>query len=152
MPFKNKALVIAIFIGNMGLSISAYGNGMDIKKIIELPVEDALNLTISTPSRYSEKISDTPATVIVISKQQIQERGYTNLLQVLESLPNVDIQRYASFDGGEQISIRGIAKNNGFLILQDGIRINSPTGEPIPVNDNFPIHYAERIEIVFGPG
>jgi iron complex outermembrane receptor protein len=105
----------------------------------------------STASRYTEKTTDTPSTVIVITKQQIQERGYTNLLQVLESLPNIDIQRYASQVTGEQISIRGIAKNHGFLVLQDGIRINSPTGEFVPINDNFPIHYAKKIEIVYGP-
>lgn len=124
---------------------------MGVKEIVELSVEEAMNLTVTTASRYQEKISDTPSTVIVISKQQIQERGYTNLLQVLEGLPNVDIQRYGAQGTSEQISIRGIAKNNGFLILQDGIRINSPTGEPIPVNDNFPVHYAKRIEVVFGP-
>lgn len=107
--------------------------------------------TITTASRYSEKTTDTPSTVVVITKQQIQERGYTNLLQVLESLPNIDIQRYASQVTAEQISIRGIAKNNGFIILQDGIRINSPTGEFIAIDDNFPIHYAKKIEIVYGP-
>jgi outer membrane receptor protein involved in Fe transport len=70
---------------------------------------------------------------------------------VLESLPNIDIQRYASQVTAEQISVRGIAKNNGFIILQDGIRINSPTGEYVPINDNFPIHYAKQIEVIYGP-
>lgn len=106
---------------------------------------------VTTASRYNEKVSDTPSTVFVITKQQIKERGYINLLQVLEGLPNIDIQRNASSVTGDQISIRGLAKNNGFIILQDGVRISSPTGDPIPVNDNFPIHYAKQIEVVYGP-
>ncbi len=149
MPSKKSAFITAIFISNSALSISAYGIG--VKEIANLPIEEAMNLTVTTASRYPEDPKNTPSRIIVITKQQIQERGYTNLLQVLEGLPNVDIQRYGSQGTAEQISIRGIAKNNGFLILQDGIRINSPTGEPIPVNDNFPVHYAERIEVMFGP-
>ncbi|TAN49727.1 MAG: TonB-dependent receptor [Methylococcaceae bacterium] len=123
------------------------------ERLIDLPLETLMDMTIdiTTASRYQEKSSDTPSTVIVVTKQQIQERGYLNLSQVLQDLPNIDIQRYASQLTSDQYSIRGIAKNNGFLILQDGIRINSPTGEPIPVNDNFPIHYAKQIEVVYGP-
>lgn len=122
-------------------------------RLIDLPFEALMDMTIdiTTASRYREKSSDTPSTVIVVTKQQIQERGYINLSQVLQDLPNIDIQRYASQLTSEQYSIRGIAKNNGFLILQDGIRINSPTGEPIPVNDNYPVHYAKQIEVVYGP-
>lgn len=145
---KKAIKITAFFIIPLGLPVSADSSEMD--PLLNQSLEYLMTRTV-TPSRYEEKIRNTPSTVIVITKQQIQERGYTNLLQVLEGLPNIDIQRYATFDSSEQIGIRGIAKNNGFLILQDGVRINSPTGEPIPVRDNFPIHYAKKIEIVYGP-
>jgi len=122
-----------------------------VLSLLDLSLEELTNVTISTASKYEENLTDTPSTIIVITKQQIEERGYTNLLQVLEGLPNIDVQRYSSQNSGETIGIRGIAKNNGFIILQDGVRISSPTSEPLPINDNFPIHYAKQIEIMYGP-
>ncbi len=135
----------------ISLSVLAHSKDNHINNLLELSLEELSEITIVTASKYAENLNDTVSTVFVITKQQIDERGYHNLLQILESLPNIDVQRYASQVTAEQISIRGIAKNHGFLILQDGIRISSPTGEPIPIHDNFPIHHAKQIEIMYGP-
>jgi iron complex outermembrane receptor protein len=143
--------LIIIFAVMFFSSFSSAAPPNNIKDLINLSLEELSDVTITTASKYAENIDDTPSTVIVITQQQIEERGYTNLLQVLESLPSIDVQRYASQVTAEQISIRGIPKNNGFLILQDGIRISSPVGEPIPIHDNFPIYNAKQIEIMYGP-
>jgi outer membrane receptor protein involved in Fe transport len=37
-------------------------------------------------------------------------------------------------------------------VLLDGIRISSPTGEPLPILANYPVHTARQIEVVYGPG
>ncbi|NOQ36342.1 MAG: TonB-dependent receptor plug domain-containing protein [Methylococcaceae bacterium] len=133
------------------LNLSTYAIAKtELDKALEDEIK-YIQAEITTASRYKEKVSDTPANVLVVTKAEIQQRGYDNLLQLLEDMPNVDVQRYSSQTNYTQVSIRGLARNNGFLILQDGVRINSPTGEPIPISDNFPLHYAKQVEVIQGP-
>lgn len=149
--YKNEREMLKLIINILLISLPFLAYATNTIDLAKLSLEELCEVTITTASKYTENISDTPSSILVITQQQIAERGYTNLLQILESLPNIDVQRYASQVTAEQISIRGVAKNNGFLILQDGIRINSPTGEPIPIHDNFPIHHAKQVEIMYGP-
>ncbi len=106
---------------------------------------------ITTASRYEEKISDTPASVILITSKQIKQRRYRNLLDVLKDLPSVDIQAKRHQTEHNRITFRGHIGNNKFLILQDGVRIDSPTGESLAIDDNFPLYAAKQIEILYGP-
>jgi iron complex outermembrane receptor protein len=106
---------------------------------------------ITTASRYQEKISDTPASVVLITAQQIKQRRYQNLLDVLKDLPSVDIQEKRHQIENNLITFRGHLHSNKFLILQDGVRIDSPTGEALAIADNFPLYAAKQIEILYGP-
>ncbi|WP_353571094.1 TonB-dependent receptor [Candidatus Albibeggiatoa sp. nov. BB20] len=119
--------------------------------LLSLSLEELMSTTITTASRRKEHIKDTPSTVVVITKQQILTRRYINLADLLRDLPGVDIQKVSDETRYNNITLRGHLGNNKFLILQDGIRIDSPTGEIIPVADNFPLYYAKQVEIVYGP-
>lgn len=44
-----------------------------------LSLEDLMNIPITTASKTAEKLSEAPATIIVITRQDIQDRGYTEL-------------------------------------------------------------------------
>jgi outer membrane receptor protein involved in Fe transport len=50
------------------------------------------------------------------------------------------------------VGIRGIVRQDYFVIMMDGVRISSPTNEPLPILENFPIYLARQIEVVYGPG
>jgi outer membrane cobalamin receptor len=119
--------------------------------LLEMSLEELLSTTITTASKRQEHISDTPSTVIVITQQQILTRRYINLADLLRDLPGVDIQKANDETRYHNITLRGHLGNNKFLILQDGVRIDSPTGEIITVADNFPLYYAKQVEIVYGP-
>ncbi len=106
---------------------------------------------ITTASRYQEKISDTPASVVLITAQQIKQRRYQNLLDVLKDLPSVDVQEKRHQTEYNLITFRGHLHSNKFLILQDGVRIDSPTGEALAISENFPLYAAKQIEILYGP-
>ncbi|MBI4390127.1 MAG: TonB-dependent receptor, partial [Nitrospinae bacterium] len=95
--------------------------------------------------------SEAPASITVITRRQIQERGYVNLSDLLEDLPGIDVNRKSAETFFNLAAIRGNVGNNKFIIMQNGIRIGSPTGENIPVADNFPLFHAEQVEVIFGP-
>ena len=53
-----------------------------------LSLKDLLNMKITTASKTSEKSDKAPATVIVITAEQLKMRGYHSLLDVLYDLPD----------------------------------------------------------------
>ena len=114
-------------------------------------VESLLNRKTSTASQIEQLASEAPATVYIISKEQIQNRGYENLLDILTDLSEVEIQQFGSPEFNQHISLRGVAGNEKFLILQDGVRISAPTDDTHSVGYNFSVEHAEQIEVIIGP-
>lgn len=106
---------------------------------------------VITATKTAQLLSEVPATVIVITKRQIRERGYNNLLDLMKYLPGVDVQDRSAQENYNLLSIRGIPHQEKFIVMMDGHRISSPTGEIIPIAENFPLYNAKQVEIVFGP-
>lgn len=118
----------------------------------ELKWLQAEKITVSTASLRSEAVEKAPATVRVITERQIRDRGYNSLEDVLRDLPGVDVMNHVQAEAKNRITFRGITGNNKFVILKDGIRISSPTGEPImPVGDNFALYDVKQVEVLYGP-
>lgn len=112
----------------------------------------AERVTAVTAALREEDLAHTSGTVRVITRRQIEERGYRSLDQLLRDQPGVDVLDHSQSESKGRIAIRGITGNNKFLILQDGIRVNAPTGEPItPIAENFPLFAAKQVEILYGP-
>lgn len=109
------------------------------------------NARVMTASRSVERIGTAPATIYVITDEQIRKRGYTSLEDVLGDIPEIEIQQKSNTYTNSYYSIRGIGGNERFVILQDGIRISSITGVLMPIQHNFAIYHAKQIEVILGP-
>jgi iron complex outermembrane receptor protein len=147
-PNKYGPIFIALFLGFI---FTSPGWTEELDKVFESSLRDLMEMEVVTPSKTAQKVSDAPGTVIVVTKQQIKERGYVNLVDLLEDLPGVDVSHKSVESWFNQIAIHGNTGNNKFIIMQDGIRISSPTGEIIPVSDNFPLFQAKQVEVIYGP-
>lgn len=118
----------------------------------ELKWLQAEKITVSTASLRAEALDRAPATVRVLTQRQIQERGYRTLEDVLKALPGVDVLNHVQSDSKSLIALRGITGNNKFVILQDGVRVSSPTGETsLQVSENYPLYMAKQVEFLSGP-
>lgn len=115
-------------------------------------LDDLLNTPVTTASQNQEKLSEAPATIFVLTAAEIAARGYTQLDQLLEDLPEVEIQYKSEPIAYNWTNIRGASGNDHFLILLDGVRINAPIGEKMAITGNYNIANIERVEIVIGPG
>jgi outer membrane receptor protein involved in Fe transport len=117
----------------------------------DLSLEELMQLDVESASRRVMRLSETPAEAVVIRRKQILERNYRTVADLLEDLPGIDVFRNVAEEWKTMVSIRGIAGNNKFLILQNGRRLAPLTGETLPVDFNYPIYYADRVEVIWGP-
>lgn len=150
----NYHTVLAISLSSLLsiISLIAQANSeKNVDKLRGLSLEQLMDVPIVTASRFKETVNDTPVTVIVITRQHILNRRYVSLIDLLEDLPGFDVQRGVEDVRYHNITMRGHQGNNRFLILQDGMRIDSPTGEVIPMAENFPLYHAQQVEVLYGP-
>lgn len=118
---------------------------------MNLSLEELLNVDVTTASKVAQKSNLAPATVIVITEDQISARGYRSLNDVLRDLPGINIANAADPRWYNSIYVRGLGEQEKFVVLLDGIKISSPTGEMLPIIENYPVHIAKQIEIIYGP-
>jgi iron complex outermembrane receptor protein len=130
---------------------ASQNTALNSSNLFELTLEELLNIKVSTASRTEERAIQAPAKIKIITRSQIRSRGYINLYDLLKDQVGIDTQSYSHETTYNHVAIRGAVGNNRFLILQDGMRINSPAGDSIAISDNFPLFNAQRVEIVYGP-
>ncbi len=114
-------------------------------------VRQRWNTRITTASQNAERLINAPATVHIVTVQDIEEKGYTSLADILEDIPEIEIQEKVDGIYSNLITIRGIEGNERFLVLLDGMRITSMATTRHAIDKNFLIQYAKRVEIVLGP-
>lgn len=125
---------------------------------IALANQDAVRLadTVVTASGFEQKITEAPASISVISQEDLQGKRYANLGQALEDVEGIDVRQGTGKTGGLNISIRGL-ESKYTLILIDGRRQNA-AGDVTPngfgeTSTSFipPMSAIERIEVIRGP-
>jgi len=119
---------------------------------LRLNLAELLDYQITTASRTAERASEAPATVYVITKQDIRMRGYSTLIDVLKDLPGMEtVEQYYS-EQGSLVPVRGVVGNNKIVLLINGMRVNPPGGEELMIRNDISVRAAEQIEVIYGPG
>lgn len=123
-----------------------------VKDLVNLSFAQLLDVDITTASKKTEKISEAPATVYVITKADIKARGYVYLKDIFRDLPGMEsIENYFS-EQGTLVPVRGVIGNNKIVVLLNGQRVNPPGGEEMMFRSDFNILQAKQIEIIYGLG
>lgn len=119
--------------------------------VFDLELKDLQHLKVTSASKSIQSLNVTPAKMIIVTQDQIQERGYRGLDELLSDLPGFQIMRYADSGILNQIGIRGVMGNNYFKVLQDGIEIDQTNGEVLSRSMQYPLFGIERVEVLYGP-
>ncbi|HDU8651159.1 TonB-dependent receptor domain-containing protein [Morganella morganii] len=133
--FKRSLLAVAV----MSAATAAYAENKD-------------DTIVVTASGFAQEMRDAPASITVITKDQLQNKPAANLIDMVKDVEGVSVI------GGSlkpDISIRGLS-GDYTLIMVDGRRQNSRESRPngsggyeagfIP-----PVEAIERIEVIRGP-
>jgi outer membrane receptor for ferrienterochelin and colicin len=147
-------LMFIIFCGVTAIAQTPHADSVttNFDKLLKLSFEDLMNVSVITPTQSLLKSKQAPATVVVITAEQIKIRGYRNLAAILNDLPDFTFNDRSDPQFYGVIGSRGIFRQDYFVIMVDGVRISSPTNEPLPILENYPIYLARQIEVVYGPG
>ncbi|MEO8335865.1 MAG: TonB-dependent receptor [bacterium] len=121
----------------------------------EVSLDSLLNTHISAASKYAQTSNAAPASVTIVSSEDIRSYGYRNLQEVLESVRGFYVSNDRNFS---YLGTRGFGRtsdyNSRVLLLIDGHSINDQFAGSTPVGTDLPINLdvVERIEVVQGPG
>ncbi len=138
--FKKSFLSLAI-AGAMSTSFIASANAESDAKDIEV-------LTV-TATRSSLNIDDALTSQVVITRADIELANPVSILDLLSSVPSIDVASNGGKGQTGSIFMRGTGSDHT-LVLIDGIRVSSATSGGTSFSTISP-EMIERIEIVQGP-
>lgn len=118
---------------------------------------NTLDTVVVTAAGFEQKIVDAPASISVVTREDLSQRPYTSLIDALRDVEGIDVgMETTDKNGAATVSMRGMPSEYT-LVLIDGRR-QSNVGQLYP--NNFgggqfayvpPLDAIERIEVVRGP-
>ncbi|GCC53461.1 TonB-dependent receptor [Chryseotalea sanaruensis] len=128
----------------------------EVEDLFELSLEDLLNLEITTATKTAGKSDVAPAITEVITAEQLVQRGYQNLGQLLNDIAN-NHQDRSNWGIGEPVHQNvgfGFRFDSGqnILMLFNGQRLNAFLPGNRFGGEEYLLDNIERIEIIRGPG
>ncbi|GEM_PF-1609942 len=86
-----------------------------------IPLDELLNTPVSTAAQYEQRLTDAPASVTVITAEEISRYGWETLAEVLNAVRGIYIRYDRDY---EYLGIRGVSGptdfNNRLLVMIDG--------------------------------
>lgn len=146
---RYNSLLLLLFVVSAHMA-NAQPISPDPSKLGEMGLEELMQLVV-TPSRSPEQSHHAPGTVRVITKDEIRDRGYIHLGDLVFDLPGFDVQAYSNPVTFNTVSVRGLHGAERLLILRDGVRVTSPVGGYVSIYERFPLYDVEQVEVLYGP-
>lgn len=105
-----------------------------------------------TASRIKERIMEAPASMMIITEDDIKKRGYTSIDEIFYDLPGFDV----SFANGAQYTTiyqRGYRTpfTQRILFMINGIVDNHLYMQSADFSRQYPLTNIKRVEVVYGP-
>ncbi len=106
---------------------------------------------VVTATRMPQPLERTGRSVTVITAEDIAARQVFTLLDVLRSVPGLDVVQSGGLGKTTSLFLRG-ANSNHTLVLIDGIEVNDPSSPAASFDfANLTVDNIERVEILRGP-
>lgn len=127
--------------GGIGIMAAAHGAAM-----AQQPPQQADEIVV-TSARRETSVRESPATISIVRRQDIERRGGSSVAELLRDVPGVQIDE-SGVPGMKRLRIRGEDARRS-LVLIDGQEITDHTtyGPPMLIDPAL----IERIEVVRGP-
>jgi iron complex outermembrane receptor protein len=123
-----------------------------------LSLDELSHVQVTSVSKTAQSLSQAPATIYVISQEEIAHSGATSLPEALRLAPNLLVTELSATSF--VVSARGMGGNptdqnfsNKILVLVDGRSVYSPLYSGVYFQaQNVMLQDIDRIEVISGPG
>jgi len=152
---RNLTAFTLSWLAFIGCSTSARGHSDEFSPT---PADESILFadipSVFGASKYEQSLTEAPASVSIITADEIKKYGHRNLADVLRSVRGF----YTTADRAYTfLGVRGFARlgdyNTRVLLLVDGVRLNDNIFEQAFIGNETPIDIdmIDRIEIIRGP-
>lgn len=120
--------------------------------LLDLNLEQLLNVSVKAASGVEEHLRDAPAAMLVISAEEIRQRGYTSLDELFADLPGFDA---IQANGTQHL----IAYQRGYrtpfmqrtLFMINGVVDNHLWTHSAQISRQYPLTAIKQVEVLYGP-
>ncbi len=118
-------------------------------------LDSLLNVPVSAAAKYAQRRSEAPASITIVTAEEVRRYGYRTLADVLNDLPGFYVSNDHNYT---YVGVRGFGRpadfNNRVLVQINGHTLNESFVGAVGIGREFGIDLdaIERIEIVRGPG
>jgi iron complex outermembrane receptor protein len=141
-----------------GVSGVARAEARSIEDLRDLSIEQLANVEVTSVSKTSEALLDAPASIYVISHDDIVRSGASRMADILRLAPNLEV--FQTSANHFVVTARGFSGNNAdqsfsnkLLVLIDGRTAYSPLFSGVYWDQQeVPPETIDRIEVISGPG
>ena len=150
--FRSGIAVVAALCGS-----PSYGEQTEAAlaeaSLADLSLEQLSDIEVLSVSRAPEPLAEAPASIYVITNEEIRRSGATSLGEALRLAPNLQVARINSVQYA--ITARGFNNSlaNKLLVLIDGRTVYTPLFSGVFWDEqDVVLEDIERIEVISGPG
>lgn len=126
-----------------------------IDKYFKMDLHELLGMEMVTAGLRKERIGEIPASVVLVTREDIARYGYTSLEEILENIPGLYLIDDYNWIGTKNFGVRGFFSTGAFddmIVLINGVNqvenaFDSYFTEKIAV----PVEAIDRIEVIRGP-
>ena len=129
----------------------------DRPDLTQMSLEDLMKVKVETvygASKHLQKVTQAPASITIITADDIRTYGYRTLADMLRSVPGF----YVTYDRNySYAAVRGFGRtgdyNSRILVLVDGHRMNDDIYDLVYIATEFPldVDLIDRVEVIHGP-
>lgn len=146
---RNTPYYLLLFFWLISSNQNIHGQTDSAKKYSH-SLYELSQLQVYSKKKENQILKNVPATVRIITKEQIKKNAYFTLEDVLADLPGFQFRNILGLNSYS--FLRGLPRqNNSILILIDGIQINELNSGGYYGGGQYNLSNVESIEIFYGP-
>ncbi len=105
---------------------------------------------VLSAARTRTTIQEAPGIITVVTAEQIRQRGYRTVNDVLRSVPGFEGGRFEGNGWFDEATARGQPRT--LLILINGVNVTESRSNSLSLDRKIPVEIIKRIEVTSGPG
>ena len=124
----------------------------ELEAMLGMSLVELMEQSVFLASGTMQSMADAPAATVVLTAQEIAQRGYTHLAEVLADLPGFDLSvaNGTSYATAYQRGYRTLFTQRTLLMI-DGKVDNHLWSHAAQFSRQYPMSDVERIEVLYGP-